>query len=237
MAERLIEVANLSKAYGAQSVIEGVSLELKPGEIVGLIGASGGGKTTTLRMFAGLLRPDAGQGHVLGEDIHLPDPRRRRQIGYMGQRLGLYPELTVLENFSAQAEMHAVSAAHRAIAGVVDRYDLRALLGQPFGALTAGEARRVQFAATVLHAPPLLLLDEPTSGFDSDTGHDIWRWLERLAAEGHGIVVSTNNRAEAERCKSVIVYHDRRASPQRAPAELCGAICATSDHAEHQAPL
>lgn len=224
MAERLIEVRDLSKAYGGQPVIEGLSLVLDPGAIVGLIGPSGGGKTTTLRMFAGLLRPDAGGGHVLGEDVHLPEPRRRRRIGYMGQRLALYPDLTVLENFSAQAEMFAVPAAHRAIAAVTERYDLRPLLARRFGALSAGEARRVQFAATVLHAPPLLLLDEPTIGFDAETGHDIWRWLATLAAEGHGVVVSTNNPSEAERCDTVVLHRDRRALPQQSPGGLPAAF-------------
>ncbi|MBX9816283.1 MAG: hypothetical protein A4S12_05555 [Proteobacteria bacterium SG_bin5] len=216
----LIDVDGLAKAFGERPVVENVALSLAPGEIVALVGAPGGGKTTTLRMIAGLLRPDRGRGQVLGEDVLAPQPERRGRIGYMGQRLGLFPDLTVLQNLSQSAEAHGVLAAHRAVAGAVEHYGLRPVLDTRFSELTGGWARRVQFVATVIHRPRLLLLDEPTSGFDTATRHDIWEWLEALTADGIGIVVSTRDPAEVRRCRSIVLYRERRALPQRETTAL-----------------
>lgn len=238
MVERLIDVANLAKAFEERPVVEGVTLTLAPGEIVGLVGANGGGKTTTLRMIGGLLRPDAGEGVVLGEDVLRAHPQRRGRIGYMGQRLSLYPDLTVLENLRFHADVHALTAAHKTIAAAVDRYGLRPFIDKRFGQLSGGWARRVQFVCTILHAPPLLLLDEPTAGFDPVTRHDIWDWLDELAAQGTGIIVSTHDLAEAERCPSVLLYHDRRAWPQQSPQALLSATgAATLEQAVMQIAL
>ncbi|OQW47505.1 MAG: hypothetical protein A4S16_08520 [Proteobacteria bacterium SG_bin6] len=218
--ERLIDVKELAKSFGELQVVECVSLTLDPGGILGLLGAPGSGKTTTLRMIAGLLRPDAGCGQVLGEDVGSTSALRRSRIGYMGNRLGLSPDLTVLEVLSQSAEEHGMAAAHRAIAAAVERYALRSILDKRCGELSGDWARRVQFVATILHRPALLLLDEPTTGFDAALRDDLWSWIERLAAEGHGIVVTTNDIAEAERCQTMVPYRDRRALPQRPSCRL-----------------
>lgn len=232
MAEPVVSVRELAKRFDGRPVIEGVDLALAAGDLVGLVGANGGGKTTTLRMLAGLLRPDAGEGQVLGEPVARPTRARRRNIGYMGQRLALYPDLSVAENLRFHAEVHALAQPRAAIAAAVDRFGIAPVIGKRFGLLSGGWARRVQFAATLLHAPRLLLLDEPTAGLDVATRHDIWRWLGELAGAGHAIVISTHDLAEAERCPSVILYHEGAARPQASPAAIAaGAGVATLEQA------
>lgn len=223
-AEPLIDVAGLAKSYAERAAVQDVSLRLVPGEILGLVGANGGGKTTTLRMIAGLLRPDAGQGSVLGEDIRKSRRDGRARIGYMAQKLALYPDLTVLENLRFRAAAYGVAEPLVRIDEVAGAYGIGDVLGQRFGTLSDGWARRVQFAATLLHAPPLLLLDEPTAGLDPATRADIWNWLERLAAGGQAIVLATHDLTEAERLPSILLYHQGRASTAMTPASLIGAM-------------
>lgn len=223
MAEPLIDVAGLGKSYAGRTVVQDVSLRLAPGEIVGLVGANGGGKTTTLRMIAGLLKPDTGYGSVLGEDIR-STRRNRARIGYMAQRLALYPDLTVVENLRFRASAYGLGRPQARIDEVASDYGLGKALHQRFGTLSGGWARRVQFAATVLHAPPLLLLDEPTAGLDPATRQDIWLWLEQLAGQGQAIVLATHDLAEAERLPSIVLYHQGRASAAMTPASLIGAL-------------
>jgi ABC-type multidrug transport system ATPase subunit len=207
-AEPLVEVVGLAKKYRTRTVVRDVTLRLMPGEIVGLVGANGGGKTTTLRILAGLLRPDLGSGAVLGDDIRASATARRARIGYMPQRLSLYPELTVAENLRFRADAHGLPDARGQVEAAALRWGLAPVLTTRFERLSGGWGRRVQFAATLLHAPPLLLLDEPTAGLDVVTRTDIWRWLVELATRGHGIVIATHDLAEAERCPTILHYRD-----------------------------
>lgn len=218
MSTELVAVNGLAKRYGGRLAVEDVTLTVRAGDIVGLVGANGGGKTTTLRMLAGLIRPDAGRGQVLGEAVDRPSTARRRGTGYMGQRLALYADLGVAENLHFHAKVHGLDASVVPLAIV--RFGLVPYAATRFGTLSGGWARRVQFAATVLHAPPLLLLDEPTAGLDVAVRRNIWGWLEELAAAGHGIVVSTHDLHEAERCPQVVLYHGGRAGMQTTPAAL-----------------
>ena len=220
MVEPLIEVAALAKRYGKRTVVRGVSLCVAAGQIVGLVGANGGGKTTTLRMLAGLLRPDAGEGRVLGEDIAAWTRQRRGEIGYMPQRLALYPELSVAENLRFRLRAHGLDRTEVRLAEAVAQRGLEHVLTTRFDRLSGGWGRRVQFAAAMLSAPRLLLLDEPTAGLDIVTRQDIWRWLDDLAAQGCGIVISTHDLAEAERCPLILHYADGAAHGPVAPAAL-----------------
>lgn len=221
--EPLIDVAGVGKGYGKRRVVQDVTLRLMPGETVGLVGANGGGKTTTLRMFAGLIRPDRGRGQVLGDDVARATTRRRTLTGYMPQRLSLYPELSVRENLRFRAEVHGIARPNYAIAEAVARWRLGDVIDRRVVLLSGGWSRRVQFAATMLHAPPLLLLDEPTAGLDVVSRGDIWRWLGELAARGHGIVIATHDLAEAERCPSILYYRDGAVQGPMAPADLVAA--------------
>ena len=201
MAEPLVSVRGLGKQFGGCSVIAGVDLDVARGDIVGLVGANGGGKTTTLRMLAGLVTPSNGTGRVLGADIRRGPASARHSIGYMGQALALYTDLSVAENLRFRAALYGCDPA-----GVAARYGLEPVLGQRVETLSGGWARRVQFAATLIGDPALLLLDEPTAGLDVVTRRDIWGWLGDLAAAGHGIVISTHDLVEAERCPAILYY-------------------------------
>ena len=220
MAEPVVEVEGLAKIWGGRTVVRDVSITLARGGMLGLVGANGGGKTTTLRMLAGLITPDAGKGFVLGEDVCGRATVRRSRMGYMGQRLALYPDLTVAENLRFRADVHGLSNPKLGVADVVARYGLDEVQRQRFGHLSGGWAQRVQFAASVVHAPPVLLLDEPTAGLDVATKRDIWRWLGVLAGAGCAIIVSTHDLAEAEQCPVIILYEDGVAHPAMTTAAL-----------------
>lgn len=219
MVDLVVAVANLAKSFGRHRAVARVNLALAPGEIIGLVGANGGGKTTTLRMIAGLLQPDKGSGCVLGCDV-----RRKRAasgaIGYMTQRLSLYPELTVRENLRFRcAAQHVPDAASR-IAALARQYGLDEVLDRRVVHLSGGWARRAQFAATLAHRPRLLLLDEPTAGLDAVTRRDLWHWQEQLAAAGCAILVSTHDLHEAAYCHRILHYRDGIAEGPFSPEAL-----------------
>jgi ABC-2 type transport system ATP-binding protein len=218
-ADPVIAVTGLSRSFGGRTAVRDVSMQLSPGEVVGLVGANGGGKTTTLRMIAGLLRPTGGSGMVLGADVGLPRKASRHRIGYMTQSLALYPELTVAENLRFRAR--ALCGGNRAAqAAVVEDYGLTPVLSARVAELSGGWTRRVQFAATVIHRPALLLLDEPTAGLDAKTRHDMWGWISGLAAGGSTILVSTHDLHEAERCPLIIHFRDGQAEGPFPPETL-----------------
>lgn len=220
MTELLVEVSGLAKAFGGREVVRDVTIRLGAGDLLGLVGANGGGKTTTLRMLAGLVTPDSGSGTVLGAAI--PAGRiDRRGIGYMSQRFALYPELTVLENLRFHARVHELRSG--AVDDALARYGLETVAARRFGVLSGGWARRVQFAASVLHTPPLLLLDEPTAGLDAVTRSALWAWIMQFAASGSAIVVSTHDLAEAGQLPQIMLYQDGRASDQTTPDAVIGA--------------
>lgn len=213
-------------------VIEGVSFRLGAGSMLGLVGANGGGKTTTLRMLAGLVRPDEGEGRVLGHDLRRPGVELRRRVGYMSQRLSLYPDLSVGENLRFRADVHALANPRQAVEAAAGRFGLSAILTTRVERLSGGWARRAQLAAVLMHRPKLLLLDEPTAGLDAVTRRTIWRWLQELAAAGHIIVISTHDLAEAEACLAVLHYADGRADGPMPPSALVAAAGAVSlEHA------
>ena len=224
--EPLVAVTGLGRRFGGRGGVADVTLTVRRGDIVGLVGANGGGKTTTLRMLAGLLRPDAGTGQVLGYQIADAPPARRRRTGYMGQRLALYPELSVVENLRFHAGVHGLPGD--AVDAAIVRHGLGEVAVARFATLSGGWGRRVQFAATTLHAAPLLLLDEPTAGLDIATRRHIWDGLTALAAAGHGIVISTHDLVEAERCPALLLYHQGRAEGQCTPAALVARLGAAS---------
>jgi ABC-2 type transport system ATP-binding protein len=204
----LIDVAGLGKRYGTRTVVQDVTMRVDRGGLIALVGANGGGKTTTLRMLAGLLRPDVGSGRVLGNDVRHPRRAQRASTGYMAQRIALYPELSVMENLQFRAGAQQVPNAPKRIAETLQTYGLQRIAHTRVDQLSGGWARRAQFAATLLHRPALLLLDEPTAGLDVVTRRDIWAWLDILAAAGHGIVISTHDLVEAQRCSTLLFYND-----------------------------
>ena len=218
-ADPVIAVTGLSRSFGGRPVVRDVAMRVGPGEVVGLVGANGGGKTTTLRMLAGLLSPTSGSGSVLGADVTRPGQAKRRQIGYMTQSLALYPELTVAENLNFRARI-LCGGNPAALSAVADSYGLVPVFSVRVSELSGGWARRVQFAATVIHRPALLLLDEPTAGLDAKTRQDMWGWIAGLAASGSTVLVSTHDLHEAERCPLIVHFRDGQAEGPIAPETL-----------------
>ena len=220
MAEPFVAVSGLAKHYPDGNGVAGVDLVVGPGDLVGLVGANGGGKTTTLLMLAGLAAPNEGDGTVFGEMMSDRSRVRRARIGYMPQGMTLYPDLTVRENLRFRLAAYAVPDAAAQLDAMITTYNLATVIDRRVAVLSGGWARRAQFAATVAHEPDLLLLDEPTAGLDVATKRDMWCWLEALAAAGKGIVVATHDLAEAERFGSILLYEAGLASAQVPPRSL-----------------
>jgi ABC-2 type transport system ATP-binding protein len=218
--EPVIAVTGLTRRFGARVAIADLSLSVAAGQVAGLIGANGGGKTTSLRMLAGLLKPDAGRGRVLGHDLAVADRSIRHDVGYMAQRLALYPSLSVLDNLRFRAEVYGVAnAAHRARRVVAD-YGLAPYANLPAERLSGGWARLLQLAAALIHSPRLVLLDEPTAGLDATARQAVWQRIASLAGSGVAVVIATHDLAEAERCSHVSVLAGGRVRAQGAPLAI-----------------
>ncbi|NCO16542.1 MAG: ABC transporter ATP-binding protein, partial [Alphaproteobacteria bacterium] len=198
-----IAVRGLVKRFGAQTVVDDLSLTVEQGEIAGFLGPNGSGKTTTIRMICGLLTPDAGSGQVLGLDIRREGRAIKREVGYMTQRFSFYEDLTIEENLNFVAGLYGLRPAARAVADTLADLGLTARRGQLAGALSGGWKQRLALAACIMHRPRLLLLDEPTAGVDPKARREFWDEIHRLAAEGLTVLVSTHYMDEAERCHRI----------------------------------
>jgi ABC-2 type transport system ATP-binding protein len=195
-----IDVRGLTKRYDGRAVVDGVSLRVERGRICGFLGPNGSGKTTTIRMLCGLLTPDAGDGQCLGMDLRRDALRIRREVGYMTQRFGLYEDLSIRENLEFIARLYELPQRRAAVDGALERLGLTARQQQLAGALSGGWKQRLALAACLMHAPQLLLLDEPTAGVDPKARREFWDQIHALAAEGITVLVSTHYMDEAERC-------------------------------------
>ena len=205
-----IDVHDLRKSFGTRRVIDGLTLQVGEGEICGFLGGNGSGKTTTIRMLCGLLRPDSGHGTCLGLDLIRDAARIRLQIGYMTQRFSLYGDLTVTENLAFVAGLYQLPGRKQAIAEALERIGLADRADQLAQELSGGWKQRLALAACVLHRPNLLLLDEPTAGVDAKARREFWDMIHEMAADGMTVLVSTHYMDEAERCHRVIYLADGR---------------------------
>ena len=215
-----LSVSNLGKRFGAQWAIRGFGCDLKSGQVLGLLGANGGGKTTTLRMMAGLLVPDEGGGAVNGIDLCEEHGRLSGTVGYMEQNLALYDELTVRENLLFRAEVYALADPKAALRSVMDRFGIAEKEKARIASLSGGWRRRVQFAAATMHQPSVLLLDEPTAGLDLIAAENAWRWIRDFADAGKIVVVATHDAEEAAHCDSVSVLSEGRVLLEGEPQKL-----------------
>ncbi len=185
--------------------MDGLDLTVGRGEVFGLIGPDGAGKTTTMRMLAGILKPDGGQARVLGSDV-ISDPERvKEKIGYMSQRFGLYEDLTVSENIDFYADLYLVDKKEREVRfeRLMEFSRLAPFLGRLAGKLSGGMKQKLGLACALIHTPELLLLDEPTNGVDPVSRREFWKIIYDLLAEGVTIFVSTPYMDEADRCHRV----------------------------------
>ncbi len=196
----LIDVRGLTKRYGDRVVVDHFDMRVPKGRIYGFLGPNGSGKTTTIRMLCGLLRPDAGEGSCMGYDIRTQAALIKREVGYMTQRFGLYEDLTIAENLDFIARVYAVPERARKVRETLERLGLSTRSDQLAGALSGGWKQRLALAACLIHSPRLLLLDEPTAGVDPAARRDFWDQIHDLTANGLTVLVSTHYMDEAERC-------------------------------------
>ena len=203
-AEAVVDVTGLTKAFEGRTVVDHVDIRVDRGRICGFLGPNGSGKTTTIRMLCGLLRPDAGQGTCLGFDILREEREIKRRVGYMRQRFSLYEDLSIRENLDFIARVYAVPGRSAVIERTLERLGLTDRSGQLAGQLSGGWKQRLALAACLLHDPKLLLLDEPTAGVDPKARREFWDHIHELAAEGITVLVSTHYMDEAERCHDLV---------------------------------
>ena len=204
MTDYVIDVHDLSKSFGQRRVVKDLTLRVAAGEVCGFLGANGSGKTTTIRMLCGLLKPDSGSGTCLGLDIVRDAAAIRRQIGYMTQRFSYYEDLTVTENLDLVAGIYEMPQPRAAVRDIIARMQLSDYATELAGHLSGGWQQRLALAACMLHRPKLLLLDEPTAGVDAKARREFWDRIHDMAAEGLTVLVSTHYMDEAERCNRII---------------------------------
>lgn len=206
----VIDVEGLTKRFGGKTVVNGLSMRVKRGEIYGFLGPNGSGKTTFIRMLCGLLKPDGGSGTCLGLDILAQSDAIKPQVGYMAQRFSLYEDLTVRENLDFIARMYGLADRGRLVDESLERMDLVRFSSQLAGSLSGGWKQRLALTACTLHSPRLLLLDEPTAGVDPGARRDFWDAVHKLASQGVTALISTHYMDEAERCHRLayIAYGD-----------------------------
>ena len=194
----------LTKRYAGRAVVDDVSLRVRRGRICGFLGPNGSGKTTTMRMLCGLLKPDAGEGTCLGMALGTHTDQIRREVGYMTQKFGLYEDLSIRENLDFIARLYQLPQRRVAVDRTLERLGLTERQKQLAGSLSGGWKQRLALAACLMHEPRLLLLDEPTAGVDPKARRDFWDQIHALAAQGITVLVSTHYMDEAERCHELI---------------------------------
>lgn len=209
------ETASVSKLYDGLTAVDSVDIRVRPGEVVGLLGANGAGKTTLIKMLLGLSAPSSGTVLLFGEP---PSRRTRTRVGYVPQGLGLYDDLTVRENlaFVARAFGNPSPAMHPADPGIAGSLD------RTVGQLPLGLRRRTAFAAALSHSPELLMLDEPTSGVDALARAELWSTIRASAEGGAGVLVSTHYPEEAENCDRLVLMHEGRVVADGSLSDIIG---------------
>jgi ABC-2 type transport system ATP-binding protein len=215
-----VEAVGLVRRFGEDAALHGVSFEVAPGELYGIIGPDGAGKTTLFRILVTLLLPDAGAARVLGRDVVKELWDLRTRIGYMPGRFSLYPDLSVLENLGFFASLFGttVAAARDIIAPIW--VQLEPFAGRRAGALSGGMKQKLALCCALVHRPEILFLDEPTTGVDAVSRKEFWDLLARLRAEGLPIVVSTPYMDEAVRCDRVSLMQGGRFLVTDRPAAI-----------------
>jgi ABC-2 type transport system ATP-binding protein len=207
-----IKTDNLTKRFGKLIAVDNLNLTVAPGELFGLVGSDGAGKTTTMRMLAAIMDPTGGEAWVMGRNTVREAEALKAEIGYMSQRFGLYPDLTVLENLHFYADIYGLP--HKDRDEKTDRLlafsNLSAFKRRLAGNLSGGMKQKLGLACALIHTPRVLFLDEPTNGVDPVSRRDFWRILYQLLREGVTIFVTTAYLDEADRCHRVGLIHKGR---------------------------
>jgi ABC-2 type transport system ATP-binding protein len=208
----IIQAKDLTRRFGPLTAVDHLSLEVTPGEIFGLVGPDGAGKTTTLRLLCGLMDPSGGQAVVTGHDSTRETEKVKDNIGYMAQRFGLYSDLSVDENMYFYADLFGISRTEREelLPSLLRMTRMEPFRSRLAGRLSGGMKQKLALMCTLLHKPRILFLDEPTNGVDPVSRRDFWEILYQLVRQGMTVLVTTAYLDEAERCDRVgLMYRGR----------------------------
>ncbi|MCA9949727.1 MAG: ABC transporter ATP-binding protein [Anaerolineales bacterium] len=219
----IISVRDLTYRFGDFVAVDHVNFDVEPGQVIGYLGPNGSGKTTTIRMLLGVLRPSEGWAHVIGFDAASQSEQVRARIGYMSQKFALYDELTARENLAFYADVYGVKDRQRPDV-LMDQLDLAAAANQQVRTLSSGWRQRLALAVAIVHQPQLLLLDEPTSGVDPSARRAFWELIYGLVAEGITILVTTHYMDEAEYCNQVGILSEGKLLAMGSPTHLKEAL-------------
>jgi len=200
-----VHTDNLTKIFGDIMAVDGVTFDINRGEVFGVLGPNGSGKTTTIRMLCGLLAPTSGNATVAGFDVKTQSEEIRRNIGYMSQRFGMYEDLTVAENLDFYSSLYGLAGEEKKtrMNELFDALGLRPRIGQLVGTLSGGSKQRISLACAIAHRPAVLFLDEPTAGVDPAARRRFWETIYGLAKSGTTILVTTHYMDEAARCERI----------------------------------
>ncbi len=203
--ELAVHARALRKTFGSIVAVDALDLDIARGELFGLLGPNGSGKTTTIRMLCGLVRPTAGDARVVGYDVYTQPEEIRQRIGYMSQRFGLYDDLTVMENVRFYSSVYGLHGAEQdaRLAELLDELGLTPRARQMAGTLSGGWKQRLALACATAHRPRMLFLDEPTAGVDPAARRSFWELIDELTARGTTILVTTHYMDEAARLPRV----------------------------------
>ena len=217
-----VVIENLVKQFGDFTAVDHISLETRPGEIFGFLGPNGAGKSTTIRMLCGLLRPTSGRAIVAGYDVSRQPESVRQNIGYMSQKFSLYNDLKVIENIRLFAGLYSVASdkLKERIEWALDMANLKGQENLIVGTLPGGWKQRLALGCAVLHKPPIIFLDEPTSGVDPITRRQFWDLIHTMAGEGVTVFVTTHYMEEAEYCNRLALIFRGKMVALGTPSEL-----------------
>jgi len=217
-----IETRELTRTFRRFIAVDSVSLQVRKGEIFGLLGANGAGKTTTIRMLTGLLKPSRGEAWVAGIPVHSSPEKVKHRLGYMSQRFSLYEDLTVAENLTFFGGVYGLRRPdlRRRKEALLDLFDLKDMADRITSSLPTGHRQRLALASALVHEPPLLFLDEPTGGIDPVARRTFWRVISDLASAGVTVMVTTHYMDEAEYCHRLGIMRDGRIVAVGSPDEL-----------------
>jgi sodium transport system ATP-binding protein len=225
VTETAVRVDRLEKQLGPNKVLRGITFGARAGEIFGLLGPNGAGKTTTLRLISTLLAPDAGTVEVLGFDTRTAPQEVRRRVGVVTAEIGVYPRLTARENIAYFAELSGVldGEVGRRIDAVVDRLDMASFANQRAESLSSGQKQKVAIARAIVHDPPVLMFDEPTSNLDVLASREIRGFMVESRGRGKCVIFSTHVLHDAERlCDRVTIIHQGRVVASGTTEEVRG---------------
>jgi drug efflux transport system ATP-binding protein len=218
--DRAIRFDGVTRRYGTVTAIDTLTFDVRAGEMFGLIGPDGAGKTTTIRLTGGLLAPDAGRIRVFGRDPVAEHRAITGEVGYLSQRFSLYGDLTIDENIAFFAEIHGVKRFEPARDRLLDMMQLTPFRARRADRLSGGMKQKLALACTLVHEPRILLLDEATTGVDPVSRRELWKLLSELLSRGLTIVMATPYLDEAERCARVALLHEGRLLALDEPSRL-----------------